>query len=83
MAFSELEQKRIERQADAYVQSRRPPPQLRDQVDIAFRIHGQSIEIFEIRPAWRKPGVTIENPIAKATYVRTREAWSVFGSGPT
>ncbi len=78
MAFSEFETKRIEKLVGAFVARRRPAPALRAEVDLAFRLSGQSVEIFEIRPAWRTPERMIESPIAKATFVRTRQVWRVF-----
>lgn len=42
-------------------------------------ITDQSVEIFEIRPAWRGPvDEKRESPVAKATYVRSRGVWRVF-----
>ena len=58
---------------DALMQQRRPPPQVRQKLDLGFRVTGQSVEIFEIRPAWRGPAdVKHESAVAKATFVRTR-----------
>jgi hypothetical protein len=78
VALSEFELKRIAKSVDAFVQRRRPPPHLRPQVDLAFRINGQSVEIFEIRVAWRDKTKTIEEPVAKATYVKTRRVWIIY-----
>jgi hypothetical protein len=78
MTFSEFEKKRVEKTADAYVQKRRPPPHIRPKLDVGFRVTGQSLEIFELRPAWREPGVILEQPVAKATYVKSRKLWKVF-----
>jgi hypothetical protein len=78
MAFSELESKRYEKAAKAFIDSRRPPPEIRPQLDLAFRIRGQSIEIFEIRPAWNDPSEKMENSVAKATYVRRKDVWRIF-----
>ena len=78
MALTELETKRIEKLVDAYVQKRRPPPHIRPKLDIGFRVKGQSVEIFEIRPAWRSPGEFLEQPAAKASFVKTRGVWKVF-----
>ena len=78
MALSEFEQRRYEKIVHEYVQTRRPPPHLRDQLDIDFRIIGQSVEIFEKRPAWKSPQETIEHPIIKATYVRRHDIWRVY-----
>jgi len=78
MAFDDLERRRIEKTVEAYVQGRRPPPHIRPQLDIGFRVTGQSIEIFEIRPAWRQPDEILEHAVAKATFVKTRAVWKVF-----
>jgi len=64
---------------DALMKQRRPPPQVRPKLDLGFRVKGHSVEIFEIRPAWRGPaGEMSESAVAKATYVRTRGVWRVF-----
>jgi len=78
MAFSDLEARRIEKAVDAFVQKRRPPVHIRPKLDIGFRLSGQSVEIFEIRPAWDRPQEIIERPVAKATFVGTRGVWKVF-----
>ena len=78
MAFSELEHKKYERVVKAYVERHRPPAYLRSKVDLSFRIKGQSVELFEIRPLWNDPGRKIEEAIAKATYVKARRTWKVY-----
>jgi hypothetical protein len=78
MAFSELELKRCEKLVGEFVQKLRPPPHIRAQVDLAFRISGQSIEIFEIRPHWADKSRILEHAVAKATYNRTKLNWKVF-----
>ncbi len=78
MSLSEFEQKKYEREVRAFVEKRRPPPHLRDELDLGFRLKGQSVEIFEIRPLWRNPEKKIEEAVAKATYVKDRKIWRVF-----
>jgi len=78
MAFSEIEIQRYKKILDAFLKRRRPPAHLRDQVDVGFRLKGQSLEIFEVRPSWRTPGPMIEQPVAKTTYVKTRKVWKVY-----
>ena len=79
MAISEVEMKRLEKVGGASVEKHRPAPPIRPKLDLGFRISGQSVEIVEIRPSWRgAPGEIMEGPVAKATYVRTRELWRVF-----
>ena len=47
-------------------------------VDLAFRIRGQSVEIFEIRPVWNDATRTIEHSVAKATYNRRKRVWKLY-----
>lgn len=78
MEFSEFEQKRYEKMISAYIETRRPEPKIRDKLDISYRISGQNIEIFEVRPDWKEPSVIHEHPIAKATYVKTTNNWKIY-----
>ncbi len=78
MGFNDLEHKRIENTVGAFVETLRPPPHIRPQLDFGFRLIGQSIELFEIRPQWDNPAVIREFPFAKATYVRTQDVWKIF-----
>ena len=78
MAFNDLDNKRIENAMATFLTKRRPPPHIRSQVDIGYRLIGQSIEIFEIRPQWDDPSIIREHSFAKATYVRTQNLWKVF-----
>ena len=76
--FSEFEIKRVEKVVGAFVAKRRPPPHIRKQLDLGFRLKGQSVEIFEIRPVWRGNGETHESSIAKATYIKTQQIWKLY-----
>jgi hypothetical protein len=79
MSFSEFETKRFEQIVQRYVDQHRPPPQIRPELDLGYRVNGQSVEIFEIRPVWRGlPGEKMEQPVAKATYVKSRSIWKVY-----
>ena len=78
MALTELEIKRCERDLAKFLLRRRPPPHIRPDLDIAYRISGQSVEIFEVRPHWQNREEKIEHPVAKATFVRRTNRWRVF-----
>ncbi|MBV5316594.1 MAG: DUF3024 domain-containing protein [Desulfobulbaceae bacterium] len=78
MSISEFEQKRTEKLVGAFVEKHRPESHIRPNLDLSFRFKNQSVEIFEIRPVWNKPKEKIDIPIAKATYVKTRQCWRVF-----
>ena len=78
MAFNELERKRIEKTLDRFIQTHRPPPHIRNELDLGFRLQGQSVELFEIRPVWNNPSQKMESPVAKATYVKTQNLWKIY-----
>jgi hypothetical protein len=78
MALNDIERKRIEKSVSAFVEERRPAPHIRPQLDLGFRVSGQSVELFEIRPQWDKPEIKRESSYAKATYVRTQGIWKVY-----
>ncbi len=76
MAFREEEAA----QAGRIVEEWRPPEEVRDEVDLDYRIEGegQSVVVFEVRPHWREAGETVENLIVKVTYVRSRDVWKMY-----
>ena len=78
MALSELEIARCEREMGEFLANRRPPAHIRPKLDIGIRITGQSVMIFEIRPRWDRPQEKMEEPVAKATYVKRQNVWRVF-----
>jgi hypothetical protein len=78
VSLTDLERKRCERDLAKFMERRRPPPDIRPKLDIGYRISGQSVEIFEMRPDWQNPKLTMEHPVAKATLVRTKKRWRVF-----
>ncbi len=80
MALSEFEVKKHEKALTAFVERNRPPPSIRDKVDLSFRVDGkaQSVEIFEVRHSVLYSKSKIEEPVAKAVYVKKRLVWKVF-----
>ena len=78
MAFHDLERKKIERAVAALLSKRRPSSHVRAELDFGYRISGQSVELFSIRPQWDNPEIVHEYPFAKATYVKTQGAWKIF-----
>jgi hypothetical protein len=78
MALSEFERTRIETEVGRFIESRRPPVDIRDQLDLGFRLENQSVVLFEIRPRWDKPAEKMESPVAKATYTKSRRVWKVY-----
>jgi len=78
MAISEFEIKRVEKLVGQFVEQKRPPAHIRNELDFSFRVSGQSFEIFTIRPLWNDPTIKTESPIAKATYVKSKKIWKLY-----
>ena len=71
MALSEFESKQVERAVSRFMEMRRPPPHIRPELDLGYRLSGQSVEIFEIRPVW------------KVYWMRADLKWHSYGPVPT
>jgi Protein of unknown function (DUF3024) len=79
MPLSPKDSSRIDDAMRAFMAKRRPPEHLRGKVDLSYRLKGQSLEIFELRPAFQgKPGQMHEHPVAKATFVIKHNHWRVY-----
>jgi hypothetical protein len=78
MAQSEFETHRLKRILETHLAEHRPPPPIRPKLDLGHRISGQSVELLEIRPFWKDESQKIENPVLKATFVKTRQHWRVY-----
>ena len=78
MPFNDIENKKYDNLMKDFIKKHRPPINIRDQVDLNYRINNYSIEIFEIRPRWNKQDEKIECPIAKTTYVKKNNVWKIF-----
>ena len=61
-----------------FIEKCRPREEIRDQLDIAYRIDNQSIIIYTIRPVFMVPGKKVHTDVAKATWVHTRSVWKIF-----
>lgn len=78
MGFNELDLKRIEKEMNSFIEKRRPPAELRNKVDLGFRIENYSVIIFETRPVWNNPSEKRESPVAKTTFVNSDKTWKIF-----
>lgn len=81
MALSEFEILRIQKIVGGYVESKRPEPHIRASLDIKYSISGQSFVIYEVRPNWRNPEEVLQNPVAKATFIKTKKVWRLYWMG--
>lgn len=63
---------------EGYLVNSRPPIEMRNQIDIAYKVENQSIIVFEIRPHWNIPNKKAEYNIAKCTFVKTENKWNIY-----
>ena len=78
MAFTNQQTTDIETAMADFMKKRRPPEEIRDRLDLAWRIEGQSVVIYSIRPVWDNESQKIEEPVAKATFVGTTNRWKIY-----
>jgi len=77
MAFSELEQKKIDKLVGGMCR-KRIPAHIKDELELIYRIRGHDVTIFEKRPDWQDPREYEEFPVAKLKYVRTKNEWRLY-----
>ena len=80
MAFDDLQLARVRREVDEFIERRRPPEKIRDEVDLVCRIDedDQSVVIYEIRPDWQDPDETVHTRVARMKYVKSRDVWKLY-----
>ena len=61
-----------------YVDRNRPPLEIRNKVDLSYRIQGHSVVVFLLRPICNNPSEMGEYEAAKATYVKSKGLWNVY-----
>ena len=78
MAFTTEQTTSIESAMVDFMTKRRPPEEIRHMLDLEWRIEGQSVVIYSIRPSWQDESRKIEEPAAKATYNRKTNRWKIY-----
>lgn len=61
-----------------YVARIRPPENIREKLDITYKIENQSVILQEVRPMFESPDQKIESGFAKATYVKSSKKWKIY-----
>ena len=78
MALNEFERNYVNLEVGEFIERKRPPVELREQVDISYEIDDQSVIIFEIREVFNKPDLKTKSLIAKATLVKKTKTWKIY-----
>ena len=61
-----------------YLEEVRPPEEMRNQLDIGYKIEDQSVVLVEIRPIWNNPSEIREYSYAKASFIKSKNVWRIF-----
>ena len=64
-----------------YIEKKRPPIELRKELDIGYTFEKNVLEIFEIRPQWNDNSKTLNIPITKVKYIKSKEIWKIYWKG--
>lgn len=75
MKIAELDRAVVAKEIRAWIEKRRPGPELRHKLDYGFRYHNRSVELLEIRPMFDSKAKKATHAFAKARYIGTREIW--------
>lgn len=78
MALDNLQLLNVIEVMEAFLERKRPPEHIRPQLDIGYKIEGQSIIIHEIRPLSLAETKIIYPEVAKTTFVKKKNHWKVF-----
>ena len=78
MAFTSFEKIYITETLEKLMKKRRPPENVRHEADLGYKIDNQSVIIFEIVTRWDDKTQKTEVPVAKTTWVKTKQAWKIY-----
>lgn len=64
----------------AYISRRRPPQELRSQIDLGFKHSSEVYELFEIRPSFDSSDICkyVKNSFAKFKFVKSQKIWKLY-----
>jgi hypothetical protein len=68
----------LEIQIRKFVDSMRPPEEMREQLDVGFTFENNTLELFEVRPRSNKRDEMMYFPFATAKLIKSRGIWRLF-----
>ena len=65
---------------ESYIESKRPPLEIRKELDLGFKYEKNTFEIFEVRPVWNSsdPNDYQKSSFAKFRYIKTMKIWKLY-----
>ncbi len=61
-----------------YIESIRPPVEVRKQLDIGYTFENNELIIFEIRPFFMDETKIINSPFVRTKFVKSRKIWKIY-----
>jgi len=78
MALPDTQVRACLKAVGAFLAKRRPPVEMRGELDFRADINGSDLIIVEVRLAYNDPSRMIHHPVAKAKWVGARRVWRLF-----
>jgi hypothetical protein len=78
MALDPLEMAEIIDSMENFISRTRPPREIRNELDLNYRMDNQSIILFEIRPYWQDKTKILTHDFAKTTYDKKNNNWEIY-----
>lgn len=66
-----------------YVESIRPPVEVRKSVDLGYSFSEKEVVLFEIRPQWNNETQLNHYPFVKAKYIKAHKHWKIYWMSAT
>ena len=61
-----------------YIESIRPPLEMRNKIDVGYSYRNNEVIFFEIRPQWNDETIYHSYPFIKAKFVKSDRLWKIF-----
>lgn len=61
-----------------YIESIRPPVEMRNKIDIGYSFENKEVIFFEIRPDWNDETKFHQYPFVKAKFVKSQKIWRIY-----
>ena len=67
-----------EQQIKKYIENKRPPIEIRNQVDIGYSFENYTLEIHQVRPRFNDKNSYHNIAIAKAKHIKSQGHWKIY-----
>jgi len=61
-----------------FMNKRRPPEEIRDQLDLGYQLENNCLELYQIRSIWNKKEERVKSYLARAKYIKSRNIWKIY-----